>query len=331
MLQETVLRVSPQNNPDPERLNICAPSFVCAQADENVIKTQCANIGVELLHIILEPMGRNTAPVAAIIADIFASSDDKDDQGMIVLLPADHFIADDPTFWRCIGQGVDTAAQGKLVTLGIMPTGPNTGYGYIHQGESVDDGVYAVNAFVEKPNLSTAEAYLSSGDYVWNAGIFLFTPQAMLDSFAEHSPDILAACQTTVKKSRFDNICVFLDEASFAACPSQSIDYAIMEKSDRVCVVAPVDVGWNDIGSWAELAKMNTDEDKSIGTKGDVIALDCTDTYLHTDGPLIAGIGLENLIVIATNDSVLVLPKDRAQDVKKIVAQLKKEGRVSLC
>lgn len=323
MLQETVQRMARTGD-----YSVAAPSFVCARDDETVIKAQCQAIGTTPLHIILEPMGRNTAPVAAIIAEVFT---DVDPDGLVLLVPADHYIADDSEFWNCVEAGIETAKQSRLVTLGIKANSPETGYGYIHQGEKLAENVYHVNAFVEKPNLETANEYLRSGDYVWNAGIFLFTPQTMTKSFTKFAPDILSACQLTLKRSRLDDMCIFLDEASFAACPANSLDYAIMEKSDNVAVVAPVDVGWNDIGSWSVLADLNQEKTGTSGGKGDIIALECANTYLHSDGPLVAGIGLENLIVIATKDAVLILPKDRAQDVKKIVEKLKRDGRMNLC
>ncbi len=323
MLQETVQRMARKG-----RYTVAAPSFVCARDDETVIKAQCQAIGVTPLHIILEPMGRNTAPVAAIIAEVFT---DVDPGGLVLLVPADHYIEDSSEFWNCVEEGIKTAKQSRLVTLGIKASSPETGYGYIRQGKELAPNVYHVDAFVEKPDLETANEYLQSGDYVWNAGIFLFSPQTMAENFAQHAPEILRVCQLTLKRARLDDMCIFLDEATFAACPSDALDYAIMEKSDNVAVVAPVDVGWNDIGSWSVLADLNQKKTGASGGKGDIIALECANTYLHSDGPLVAGVGLENLIVIATKDAVLVLPKDRAQDVKKIVEKLKRDGRMNLC
>ena len=315
MLQETVQRMGFSG-----ALNIAAPSFVCAAADEQIVREQCADIGVTPLHIILEPMGKNTAPVAAIVSLLFA---DKEESDLVLLLPADHHIADARQFWDCVAQGVKTAQNGQLITLGIQPDKPETGYGYIRQGEKIADHVYNVQAFVEKPELAKAKEYLRSGEYFWNAGIFLFSPEAMIGSFQAHASQILNHCRETIKNSCWQDTSMLLDRDSFSKCESMSIDYAIMEHADNVALVAPVDVGWNDIGSWTALAELKQTHNSDELHVGDIINIDCKNTYMHSDGPLIAGIGLENLIVIATDDAILVLPKDQAQNVRQIVARLK--------
>ena len=315
MLQETVQRMAHGGT-----LNIAPPSFVCAAADEQIVRAQCADVGVTPLHIILEPMGKNTAPVAAIVSLLFAGKEDDD---LVLLLPADHHIADARQFWDSVAQGVKAAQNGQLITLGIQPDKPETGYGYIRQGEKIADHVYNVQAFVEKPELAKAQEYLRSGEYFWNAGIFLFSPEAMIDSFQTHAPQILNHCRKTIKNSCWQETSMVLDKDSFSKCDSMSIDYAIMEHADNVALVAPVDVGWNDIGSWTALADLKQALTPGTPNVGNIINIDCKNTYMHSDGPLIAGIGLENLIVIATGDAVLVLPKDQAQNVKQIVARLK--------
>lgn len=323
MLQETISRMQ-----NVENVQVADPSFVCAQQDGDIVKAQSAEIGVEVLKIILEPMGRNTAPLAAIVSEIF---DEIDPEGLILLLPADHHIADANGFWQCVAKGISSAQSGKLITLGIQPQGPETGYGYIKTGSSLSSDVYEVDKFVEKPDLATAKSYLASGDYYWNAGIFLFSPKTMAESFAHHAADIQKACHATLTASSQKGPFLQLDADTFGQCPSDSIDYAIMERADNVAIVAPVDIGWSDIGSWSELANL---VDTIKGTEQDdenIIALDCNNSYLRTDGPLIAGIGLENLIVVVENNTVLIVPKDKAQDVKKIVSELKASGRDDLC
>ncbi|NNC37538.1 MAG: mannose-1-phosphate guanylyltransferase/mannose-6-phosphate isomerase [Acidimicrobiales bacterium] len=323
MLQETILRMQGVDG-----VNVADPSFVCAEQDGEIVKEQSAAIGADVLRVILEPMGRNTAPLAAIVSQLF---DEIDPEGLILLLPADHHIANKDGFWSCVAKGAESAKSGKLVTLGIQPQGPETGYGYIKSGKMLASDVYEVEKFVEKPNLETAKSYLASGDYYWNAGIFLFSPQTMIASFAQHAEDIQNTCQTTLTASTQNGPFLHLDGNNFSQVPSDSIDYAIMERADNVAIVAPVDIGWSDIGSWSELANLVQSLDAENRNQDNIIALDCKDSYLRTDGPLIAGIGLEDLIVVVENNTVLIMPKDKAQDVKKVVAGLKDKGRDDLC
>lgn len=323
MLQETVSRMQ-----DVEIVDVADPSFVCAERDGEIVKEQANAIGANVLRIILEPVGRNTAPLAAIVSELFQEIDPN---GLILLLPADHHISNPTEFWKCVHKGANCAQTGKLVTLGIQPHGPETGYGYIKCGKALETDVYAVEAFVEKPNLETAKRYLASGDFYWNAGIFLFAPKTMVDSFVAHAPAMKNACQLTLTASAQKGAFLHLDAETFGQCPADSIDYAIMERADNVAIVAPVDIGWSDIGSWSELASLAKGMDQPEQHEANIISLDCSDSYMRTDGPLIAGIGLENMIVVVENNTVLIVPKDRAQDVKKIVDQLKTSGRDDLC
>jgi len=322
MLQDTVKRVGSGSKHD-----IAPPSFVCADRDTDLVKRQCEQIDVDILKIVREPMGRNTAPLAAIIALLFQ---DIDPDGVILLLPADHVIRDISEFWSCVDKGVNTAANGNLVTLGIAPIRPETGYGYIKHGASIDGDVYQVDAFYEKPDLKTAQSYLDAGNFYWNAGIFLFSPQTMIDSFAKHAQETLEACKNTLAKSDANKKSILLHADAFSTCPSNSIDYAIMEKATNVAIVAPVDIGWNDIGSWSELADMVTQNQASSKDSDNYMQIDCRNTYLRSDGPFVAGIGLEDLIIVVEDGKVLIMPKDRSQDVKKIVDHLKKAGRNDL-
>jgi len=323
MLQETVIRMAGVTG-----LKVGDPSFVCAANDETYIREQCAQINSDILHIVLEPMGRNTAPLAAIISEIMHEIDP---DGLILLLPADHHIDQPVQFWEWVGKGVKAASNGKLVTLGIQPDRPETGFGYIKRGQNIGADVFDVGAFVEKPDAKTAQIYVESKEYFWNAGIFLFSPTTMLESFKTHSPEILAACSETLDNTQTDQSSIFLDQDTFAKCPADSLDYAVMEKAGNVAVVAPVDIGWNDLGSWLELARLSEKMTSSETNKGNVIALDCENTFVRTDGPLVTAIGLDNLIVVVEDGKILIVPRDRTQDVKKIVEHLKSEGRDDLC
>ena len=319
LLQEAVSRVT--DHPIMPGITVAAPSFVCALADEEIIRTQCAAENTKPHKIILEPMGRNTAPVAAIVSQVIKSSDP---EGLILLLPADHHIADTPEFWRSVLKGVSAAKTGYLTTLGIHAEHPETGYGYIRRGETVDKDVYAVDAFVEKPDQATAQDYVSDGSYFWNAGIFLFAASTMIDAFKSLAPDILVDSQAAIDASDIGPDKINLNPEAFAKCRSDSIDYVIMERASKVAVIAPVSAGWNDIGSWA------TVRDMSDPTHGDVITLDCEGSYIRSEGPLVAAVGLKNMIVVSTPDAVLIIPSNRAQDVKAIVEQLKATGRSDL-
>lgn len=323
MLQDTISRMK-LTGP----LSVAPPSFVCAANDGPIIERQCRELNTEILRIILEPIGRNTAPLAAIVSEVFHEIDP---EGLVLLLPADHHIADPVEFWNCVVKGSKVAQNDKLLTLGIEPQNPSTGYGYIKSGASLANDVYEVEAFVEKPDLDTAKSYLASGNYYWNAGIFLFAPKTMLDCFHTHAPNILKACKLTLKASTLDGSNLLLDDAMFRQCPADSIDYAIMERADNVSMVAPVNIGWSDIGSWSELANLVKTMSNPDQLQANIISLDCTNTYMRTDGPLIAGVGLENMIVVVEKNRVLIVPKDRAQDVKKIVDQLKASGRGDHC
>jgi len=319
LLQETICRVA--EYPKIESVSVAAPSFICAASDEETIRLQCKAENITPYKIILEPQGRNTAPAAAVISKVI---ENQDPDALILLLPADHHIADTAKFWRSIIKGIKSAKTGYLTTLGIQADYPETGYGYIRRSKALDEDVYAVDAFVEKPDLATAQTYVKDGNYYWNAGIFLFSASAMITAFQTHASDILEDCILAIDHG--DNVAdkVALDPRAFAKCRSESIDYAIMETANRVAVIAPVSVGWNDIGSWA------TVRDRSDSNDGDIIAIDCEGSYMRSEGPLIAAVGLKDMIVVSTPDAVLIIPADRAQDVKAIVEQLKKTGRTDL-
>jgi mannose-1-phosphate guanylyltransferase/mannose-6-phosphate isomerase len=324
MLHETIIRLGFCGD-----LDVQPPSFVCAVGHEDIVRKQCEDEGVEPYRLILEPVGRNTAPVAATISHLI-KQDDPD--ALILLLPADHHISDPQGFWQQVSKGISVAQDGYLITLGIQPTAPETGFGYIKTGKSLGENVFAVEAFVEKPDKQTAEIYLETKKYFWNAGIFLFSASAMLSAFEDYAPDILISVTTTLQNSTKDGTSLYLDPKHFASCRSESIDYAIMERAKKVAIIAPVNIGWNDIGSWAAVRDLLVaEQDPSTAvTIGDVIDIDCSNSYIRSDGITVAAIGLDNMIVVATSDTVLIVPANHAQDVKKIVEELRASHRGKL-
>lgn len=315
MLQETAARSFYASD-----MNIAPPSFVCALSHEMTVKEQCAAIGITPLSLILEPCGRNTAPVAAVIATQMAKIDP---EALILLLPADHHIEDVVEFWDAVKAGIPHAEQGYLTTFGIMPTHPETGYGYIKSGSPLGDKCVQVDAFVEKPDEETAETYIQDGQYFWNGGIFLSTPAAMIEAFERHAPDIIQGVKTTIEKSEIEETSLYLNPRAFAQCRSESIDYAIMEAAEKVAMVCPVNMGWTDIGSWEALRDFQVTSPSETIQSGNVFALDCEKSLIRSDGPFIGAIGLKDIIIVATKDSVLVTRSDRTQDVRHIVKRLR--------
>lgn len=314
LFQDTALRLAP--GADNAFLN---PIVIAGAKHSRLIAEQLAEIDLDPAEIILEPCARNTAAVAAVAAARVAQSAP---DTLIVLEPADHHIGDEDAFRRAIAMGAKAAEQGYIVTFGIQPTSAHTGYGYIETGEPLGDGVFKVCAFKEKPSREIAEAYLKAGNYFWNGGIFLFKASAMLDELSRCAPDIKNAALGALEKQATSGAGLCLDESIFAACPSISIDYAVMEKTDKAAIVAPVDVGWSDIGSWSEVA--------SCEDAARFVAVNCGDNVICSDGPLIAVAGVEGLAIVATGDAVLVTRRDNAQDVRAIVDELKKRGRTDL-
>ncbi len=332
MLQETSSRLS-------GLANIDAPVIVCNEAHRFMVAEQMRQLEQAPAAIILEPCGRNTAPAVAMAA-LHARQDNEDP--LLLVLPADHLIADVEKFQQVVAQAAVAAEGGALVTFGIVPTAPETGYGYIRAGQawqtpemtnSNDQGqltndhtAYAVAEFVEKPDLATAEKYLANGNYYWNSGMFLFRASRFLEELERFRPDILAACENTFGLLQEDLDFLRLDAEAFAACPSDSIDYAVMEKTDRA-VVYPLAAGWNDIGAWSALWDVKPHDDAGNVLQGDVVVADAKNCYLQASRRLVAAVGVEDLVVVETADAVLVAARDKVQDVKLIVEQLKKQGR----
>jgi len=297
-----------------------APIVVANQEHRFMAAEQLRECNVTPQALILEPIGRNTAPAIAIAAlQALATGED----ALLLVLPSDHVVRDDAAFHAAVGQAAIAADAGKLVTFGIVPTAPETGYGYIKAQAGV--GVRAVDRFVEKPDLATAQQYVASGEYYWNSGMFLFKASRYLEELEALQPAILSACRTALDKASRDTDFIRLDADAFAASPNDSIDYAVMEKTADAAVV-PLDAGWNDVGSWSALWEVSDKDADGNACHGDVIALDCRNSYAYGTR-LIAMVGLEDVVVVETDDAVFVGHKDRVQDVKEIVGQIKRDGR----
>ena len=312
MLQETITRLS--------GLEIHEPMVICNEEHRFLVAEQLRQLNKLSNNIILEPVGRNTAPAIAIAAlQVLAGNDD----ALLLVLPSDHVVRNEKAFHAAVVQAAVAADAGKLVTFGIVPTAPETGYGYIKA--AAGEGARGVERFVEKPDLATAEGYVASGEYFWNSGMFLFKASRYLQELEKLQPAILAACREALAKAARDSDFVRLDADAFAASPSDSIDYAVMEKTGDAAVVA-LDAGWNDVGSWSALWDVSDKDADGNACHGDVIALDCRNSYAYGNR-LIAMVGLEDVVVVETDDAVFVGHKDRVQDVKAIVGQIKRDGR----
>ena len=298
--------------------------YVCNEEHRFLVAEQIAEIGKTPSTIILEPEGRNTAP-ALTLAALYLVKRDAD--AMMVVMPADHVMTVPQQFVEAVEQGSHNAEQGALVTFGIVPASPETGYGYIKRDEQVDDSAaYRVARFVEKPDRETAEQYVSEGDYFWNSGIFLMRADRWLDEISQHRPDILKACRQAMNKGSQDSDFFRVNKQEFHECPGDSIDYAVMEKTDRA-VVVPISAGWSDIGAWSALWDVCQQDADGNVMQGDVIAEDTRNAFLVAQHRCLATVGLDDVVVIETADAVLVARKDKAQDVKAIVNRLKESGR----
>ncbi|MEN8234321.1 MAG: mannose-1-phosphate guanylyltransferase/mannose-6-phosphate isomerase [Actinomycetota bacterium] len=300
------------------------PLVVCNEHQRLGIRRELAASGHRDAPIILEPVGRNTAPAAAAAA-LHLTEDGSDP--ILFILPADHVIRNEAAFGEAATLAADIADKGYLVTFGIDPTGPETGYGYIRFGDRLTDGVRMVEEFREKPDAPTAEGYVSSGRYLWNSGMFMFRASRYLGELDAHAPAILEAARAALGSAHRDGPFTRLDEAAFASSPSTSIDYAVMEHTESAAVV-PIHTGWSDVGSWSALWEIGAHDDDGNVLVGDVETIDVQNSYVRSDGRLVAAIGLDNIVIIDTRDATLVARKDRSQDVKGIVERLKSAGRL---
>ncbi len=314
MLQKTLSRL--------DGLEHIAPIVVCNDEHRFIVAEQARQIGIEDLSIILEPFGKNTAPAIAVAA-IHAA--ELADDPVLLVLSADHEITDEKAFCGAVRQAQPLADAGKLVTFGIVPTNAATGYGYIKRGEAEGNG-FVVDQFVEKPDPDTAEEYLATGEYYWNSGMFMFKAQAYLKELEKFKPDMVTNCRRAVGNIREDIGFLRLDPQAFGKCESDSIDYAVMEKTDLACVV-PMDAGWSDIGSWSSLWDQAKKDKAGNTTQGDVITTNTENSFVHAESRLVATVGIKDLVIVETHDVVLVADREQAQEVKQIVEQLKEEQR----
>jgi mannose-1-phosphate guanylyltransferase / mannose-6-phosphate isomerase len=315
MLQETALRLA-------GIADAADPIIVCNEAHRFAVAEQIRMLKMKSAAILLEPAGRNTAPAVALAA-LQALAVDAD--AILVVAPADHVVRDAGRFQQAATVAAELAAQDKLVTFGIVAHAPETGYGYIRRGEGAGPA-YPVAQFIEKPAVEVAREFVASGDYFWNSGMFVFKAARYLTELGTFAPDILGASKAAFEAAKTDLDFVRVDKAAFEKCRSDSIDYAVMEKTHSA-VVLPLDAGWSDVGSWASLFDALPADEEGNVLKGDVLVHDTRDCYVHSTSRLVAAVGLEDHVIVETKDAVLVAPKDRVQDVKELVSKLKKSGR----
>ncbi len=319
MIQDTVVRLSGIKE-------MAKPIVVCNESHRFLVAEQMRQIEVDLCTIVLEPFGRNTAP--AIAAAAFRALEISKN-AILLVLPADHVIKDVATFQASIEAGKASAAKGKLVTFGIIPNNPETGYGYIKSSGRAKAGEMKelkVEAFVEKPDFATAEKYVKDGKYYWNSGMFMFSAAKYLKELKKYQPEVLKCSEQSYKSSSADEDFLRLGKEAFEKCPSISIDYAVMEKTSSA-VVFPVDIGWNDVGSWSALSDVNAHDDHGNVVTGDVLLKDVENCLVRANSRLVTAVGVSDHVIVETADSVLVVSKDRVQDVKSIVDKLKKSDR----
>lgn len=335
MLQDTVRRLEGIDD-------LGQPVVVCNESHRFLVAEQLRELGSAPAGILLEPVGRNTAPAVAVAALHAASMAD---DPLVLVLPADHVIRDPAALCKAVEEGRESAEAGRLITFGVVPTAPETGYGYIKAGTRLEAqgtrrghgglslaveesflGIFEVDSFVEKPDLETAQRYVASGDYFWNSGMFLLRASAYLSELERLAPDILAACRAAYDKAGTDHDFIRLDYDAFAACPGNSIDYAVMEKTSAAAVI-PLDAGWSDVGSWSALWEVGDRRGDGNVVIGDVVSEGTRNCYLYAGSRLLAAVGVEDHVIVETADAVLVSHKDRVQDVKEVVARLKKGGR----
>jgi mannose-1-phosphate guanylyltransferase len=316
MLQETLKRL--------DGVGVSEPVVICNEDHRFMVAEQLRQIDMLSHNIILEPVGRNTAPAITLAAlNAIAQGNDP----IMLVLAADHIINDVEAFHRAIDLALPHAAAKSLVTFGIVPTGPETGYGYIQRGECKNGSVAApVQRFVEKPDSETAQSYIETGEYYWNSGMFMFRAKRYLEELEKFRPDILAACRDALANTECDKNFINVDRDAFSACPDDSVDYAVMEKTHDA-VVIPLDAGWSDVGSWSALWEVSKKDSAGNALTGDTFLYDSRDCYINTDEKLVAAVGVENLVIVNTKDAVLVVDRSKVQDVKKIVEHLKKNKR----
>ncbi|MBB5403373.1 MULTISPECIES: mannose-1-phosphate guanylyltransferase/mannose-6-phosphate isomerase [Paraburkholderia] len=319
LVQQTALRLRGIDG-------VTAPIVVTNNEQRFLVAEQLRQVDVGSASIVLEPASRNTAPAIAVAA-LLALRDTPD--ALLLVLPSDHVIAGEAAFVKAVEAAAQIAKDGRLVTFGITPTEPHTGYGYICAGAPLIDGTqsFAVDSFVEKPDAATAQRFIDEGRYYWNSGMFMLKASTYMDELRRYEPEIARQAELSLQSAQRNFDFVWLDADAFAACPNISVDHAVMEKTQSAAVVAVADLGWNDIGSWTALADIAERDAQNNALIGDVLTDAVSDSYIRAEHRLVAAIGLENVVIVETADAVLVAHRDQAQDVKKIVAQLNAMGR----
>ncbi|WP_284960278.1 mannose-1-phosphate guanylyltransferase/mannose-6-phosphate isomerase [Citrobacter portucalensis] len=319
MLQETFYRLSEISHKD--------AIVICNEEHRFIVKEQLDDISFGESQIILEPIGRNTAPAIALAA--FAVEHtllEEDNEPIMLVLAADHAIKDTKNFIRAIQAALPYADMGKLVTFGIIPTAPETGYGYIELGNQLGTDCFEVNSFAEKPDVNTAKKYLDSKRHLWNSGIFIFKASSYLQELKKYRDDIFQACSAAFNSSKKDMGFLRIEKELFQHCPSESVDYAVMEKTSE-CVVVPMDAGWSDVGSWSSLWDISDKDPDGNVRHGDVICHKTLSSYVYAESGLVTTVGVKDLVIVQTKDAVLVADRNAVQDVKKVVEQIKADGR----
>lgn len=316
MLEATVSRLDCLND-------VLNPLVICNEEHRFIAAEQLRRQNKLNANVILEPIGRNTAPAIALAA---LHSVTKGDDCLLLVLAADHLIQSNADFCSSINLAISLAESGKLVTFGIVASSPETGYGYICRGHPIPSGGFIVDKFVEKPDLETAKAYVDSGEYYWNSGMFLFKASRYLEELKKFSPEILQTCVNSMSKTEFDSDFIRVDRDVFSTCPSNSIDYAVMEKTTDA-VVVPMAAGWSDVGSWSSLWDISDKDENDNVHRGDVLEHNSSGNYIFAETGLVATVGLKNTVVVQTKDAVLVVDREQVQDVKRIVEMLKESGR----
>jgi mannose-1-phosphate guanylyltransferase/mannose-6-phosphate isomerase len=317
MLQDTALRLEGMEG-------VARPIVVCNKDHRDLVDRQLDAVGMPPSLVVMEPVGRNTAPAAAVAA--MAAMRDGSDP-MLLVLPADHVIREVDAFRRAVVDGAELAAAGHLVTFGIVPDRPHTGYGYVQRGEPLPGGTgFTVRRFVEKPDEETAAAYVAGGEHSWNSGMFMFTASTYLHELTRHAPQMVEGSRASLQGASGAYGALLLAEEAFAATPADSIDYAVMERTDRA-VVIPLDAGWSDVGAWPALWEIAERDEAGNALLGDVYTEGVAGSYVRAGGRIVAVVGLDDVVVVDTADAVLIAARDRAQDVKAIVERLVAEGR----